>query len=98
MGGASEGITLVNGSVLKEQFELMETINFEKQYLPNLKKRGATANSDHHHFTKSGVPSFFIYSMGKVKNYHDINDKSENTPLTNFDEVQQLLLDFVKQL
>jgi len=98
MGGASEGITLVNGSVLKEQFELMEKINVEKQYLPNLKKRGATANSDHHHFSKSGVPAFFIYSMGTVKNYHDINDKAEYTPLTNFDEVQQLLLDFVEQL
>jgi Zn-dependent M28 family amino/carboxypeptidase len=98
MGGASKGITLVNGSVLKEQFELMETINNEKNYLPLVKKRGETANSDHHHFTKSGVPAFFIYSMGTVLNYHDIYDKAENTPLTNFDEVQQLLLDFVNKL
>ncbi len=98
MGGASEGITLVNGSVLKEYFALMETINAENNYLPKVKKRGATANSDHHHFTESGVPAFFIYSMGAVKNYHDINDKAENTPLINFDEVQSLLIDFVERI
>ena len=98
MGGASQGITLVNGSVLKKQFELLETINAEHNYLPKVKKRGATANSDHHHFTKSGVPAFFIYAMGTVKNYHDINDKAENTPLTNFDEVQHLLIDFVERI
>jgi len=98
MGGASDGITLVNGSVLKEQYKLLETINTEKKYLPSLKKRGATANSDHHHFTKSGVPAFFIYSRGTVKNYHDINDTAENTPLTNFDEVQGLLIDFVQRI
>ena len=82
----------------KKQFELMETINAEHNYLPKVKKRGATANSDHHHFTKSGVPAFFIYAMGTVKNYHDINDKAENTPLTNFDEVQHLLIDFVERI
>lgn len=98
MGGASKGITLVNGAVLKEEFELMEKINAEKKYLPKVKKRGATANSDHHHFTKSGVPAFFIYAMGTVKNYHDINDKAVNTPLSKFNEVQQLLLDFVDRL
>ena len=98
MGGASKGITLVNGSVLKAPFELMETINAEKQYLPKVKKRGATANSDHHHFTEFGVPAFFIYSMGNVKNYHDINDKAEHTPLTNFDEVQSLLIEFVARI
>lgn len=98
MGGASKGITLVNGSVLAEPFELMESINAEKNYLPKVKKRGATANSDHHHFTESGVPAFFIYSMGTVMNYHDIHDKAENTPLTNFDEVQSLLIDFVERI
>jgi hypothetical protein len=98
MGGASTGITLVNGSVLKDAFNLMEKINTEKEYLPVVKKRGTTANSDHHHFTESGVPAFFIYSMGTVMNYHDINDKAENTPLTNFDEVQSLLIEFVEKI
>jgi len=98
MGGAKDGITLVNGSVLTQQFELMTKINTEKNYLPKVKKRGATANSDHHHFSKAGVPAFFIYSMGTVKNYHDINDKAKNTPLTNFNNVQQLLIDFVNEL
>jgi len=98
MGGASTGVTLVNGSILTKQFDLITKINTERNYLPKVKKRGATANSDHYHFTKAGVPAFFIYSMGTVQNYHDINDKSENTPLNNFNEVQQLLIDFIREI
>lgn len=96
MGGAEEGITLVNGTIHEEAFSTFEKINTEKNYLNRIKKRGPTANSDHYFFSQSGIPSFFIYSMGNVKNYHDIYDTAENTPLNKFDEVQSLLIDFVK--
>lgn len=98
MGSAENGITVVNASEHKKQFDKLLKINTEKNYLPEIKRRGPTANSDHYYFTKFGVPAFFIYSMGNVKNYHDIDDTFENTPLNNFDEVQNLFIDFVEKL
>ncbi len=95
MGGAEGGITLVNGTKHTEEFDEFTRINKEKNYLNEIKKRGPTANSDHYFFSESGVPAFFIYSHGTVKNYHDVYDKSENTPLGKFDEVQGLITDFV---
>ncbi len=95
MGAADKGITVVNGSVHEAQFNRMVEINTAKNYIPEVKKRGAAANSDHHFFSEAGVPAFFIYSMGSVTNYHDIFDTAENTPLHKFDEVQSLIIDFV---
>ena len=98
MGAADEGITLVNGTKHEKAFAQMTSINEELNLLNKIKKRGPTANSDHYYFSEMGVPSFFIYSMGAVKNYHDIYDTAENTPLNKFDEVQTLLTKFVEQL
>lgn len=95
MGAADKGITVVNGSVHEDHFNRMVEINSEKNYIAEVKKRGAAANSDHHFFSEAGVPAFFIYSMGSVTNYHDVFDTAENTPLHQFDEVQQLIIDFV---
>ncbi len=96
MGGASDGITLVNGTKHEKAFNEMVAINEEFQLLKTIKKRGPTANSDHYFFSEMGVPAFFIYSMGKVKNYHDIYDTAENTPLEKFDEVELLMKKFVE--
>lgn len=96
MGGAEEGITIVNGTKHKEAFDNLETIN-NKGYLKTIKRRGPTANSDHHYFSESGIPAFFIYSMGNVKNYHDIYDTPENTTLGNFSQVESLLKDFLAE-
>lgn len=95
MGGAEKGITVVNGTKHEEAFNTLVEINAEKNYLERVKKRGPTANSDHYFFSQSGIPAFFIYSMGSVKNYHDIYDTAENTPLNKFNEVQSLLIDFI---
>lgn len=98
MGGAGEGITVVNATKHEKEYKKMVDINEDWQLIPQVKKRGASANSDHHFFSEMGVPAFFIYSMGSVKNYHDIYDTAENTPLTNFDEVQELIERFVAHL
>lgn len=95
MGGAEDGITVVNATKHEDAFNALVEINTEKNYLKRIKKRGPTANSDHYFFSQSGIPAFFIYSMGSVKNYHDIYDTAENTPLNKFSEVQALLLDFI---
>lgn len=98
MGGAGDGITVVNATEHKKQYTKMVDINEEWKLIPLVKSRGKSANSDHHFFSEQGVPAFFIYSMGKVKNYHDVYDTAENTPLTNFDEVQELIERFVASL
>lgn len=98
MGAADKGITIVNATEHEEQFNRFVEINNEKKYLPEIKKRGPTSNSDHYFFSEADVPAFFIYSMGSVTNYHDVFDKAENTPLHKFDEVQNLMIDFVDGL
>jgi len=94
MGGAGKGITVVNGTKHEDDFNRMVDLNDKNNLIGKVNRRGPTANSDHYFFSESGVPAFFIYSVGDVKNYHDIYDTAENTPLTKFDEVQALLLLF----
>jgi aminopeptidase YwaD len=96
MGGASTGITAVNATQHEKEFARLQAINEELQLLGRVKSRGPTANSDHHYFVEKGVPAFFIYSQGKVKNYHDIYDTAENTPMEKFNEVHQLIVKFVE--
>ncbi len=98
MGGASKGITVVNGTKHKSDFQSLVAINKANGYLNEVKIRGESANSDHHFFSQANVPAFFIYSMGQVQNYHDIYDTADNTPLNQFDEVQNLLIDFIEKI
>lgn len=98
LGSASEGITAVNGTVHKKHFKLLSRLNKRGNYLPKVKPRGLTRNSDHYYFSQTGVPSFFIYAMGDCKNYHDIYDTAENTSLENFDETLALFRRFIDKL
>lgn len=98
MGGATNGITVVNANAHEKQYDKLVDLNEEHQLIKEVKKRGQTSNSDHYFFSEMGVPAFFIYSMGDVKNYHDIFDTAENTPLDKFDEVQELLQLFASKI
>jgi aminopeptidase YwaD len=93
-GTGDEGITVVNGSVFKKEFSLLTEINNSKQYLSKIKSRGKAANSDHYWFTEKGVPSFFIYAMGGIQAYHDVHDRGETLPLTEFEDLFRLLVQF----
>ncbi|MDB4534063.1 M20/M25/M40 family metallo-hydrolase [Vicingaceae bacterium] len=98
MGTGSKGGMIVNGEVYKEQFSKLLSINNENGYLPVLKMRGKAANSDHYWFSERNVPSFFIYLMGGISAYHDIEDVSKTLPLTKFEDSFHLILDFVDEL
>lgn len=98
MGNGEDGITMVNGTVFPKQFKIFAKINKKKKYLPVMNQRGKAANSDHHFFTEAGVPSFFIYTMGKNQNYHDIFDTYEALSFAKFDEIVHLLIDFVAKI
>ena len=96
VGTGDEGITAVNSSVFTEAYTLMLAINEEKQYLKKIKKRGQAANSDHWPFFEKGVPCFFIYTMGGIQAYHDVYDKAETLPLTEFIDLSSLIIDFLE--
>lgn len=96
MGSGEEGITVVNATLFKPEFERLQELNTEGSYLTQVKSRGPAANSDHYFFTESGVPAFFVYTMGPNKHYHDIEDKSEELSFAAFEPLSQLLLRFLR--
>lgn len=98
LGTGDDGIMVTNGAVLTSQFNLLSNINFERNYVKEVKKRGKAQNSDHYWFTEQGVPAFFIYTLGGIKAYHDVDDIEKTLPLTDYGDVFRLLRDFVKQL
>jgi hypothetical protein len=96
MGSGEEGITCVNSTLFKKEFDRLVQLNDDLHYLPIIKPRGPAANSDHYFFTEAGVPAFFIYTMGPNKNYHDVFDTFEALSFDKFDEIEQLLLEFIR--
>jgi len=98
MGTGDEGITVVNATKFVKPFQDMVKINDSLHLLREIKPRGPTANSDHYFFYKNNVPDFFIYTMGGIKAYHDIYDKRETLPLTDFDNVFKLLVNFTNDI
>lgn len=98
MGDATDGVTVVNATEYPKEFALLEKINSQHGYLPQVKSRGKAANSDHYYFTEKGVPAFFIYSNGGKGYYHDVFDKPQELSFKNIDGVLNLLQDFIKQL
>ncbi len=96
VGSGSDGIKVVNGSVFTDEFNRLVKLNDEKKYLKKVSPRGAAANSDHYPFYDKGVPSFFIYTLGKeCKEYHNIYDTPENVPYTEYDDLFRLLTGFM---
>ena len=96
VGTGSKGITVVNGSVFKNEFARMQKLNDEHHYLKRVKIRGKACNSDHCPFFMAGVPSFFIYTMGDEYNeYHNIYDRPEKLPFTAYNGVFRLVRDFI---
>jgi aminopeptidase YwaD len=95
LGTGEDGITVVNATKHMDSYYKLVEINEKKDYLKKVKKRGPAANSDHYHFAERGVPAFFIYTLGGIAAYHDIYDRAETLPLTEFEDVFRLLSDFV---
>lgn len=96
VGSGDKGITVVNGTKNKNQFDKLVEINNNNEYLAAVKIRGAAANSDHYPFAEKDVNSVFIYTLGEYSEYHNIFDKAENLPLNEYEDLFKLLLGFVK--
>jgi hypothetical protein len=97
-GTGDEGIKVVNGSVFKDKFDLLTKINAEQKLLPKVDIRGAACNSDHCLFYQKGVPCFYIYTLGGIQAYHDILDKSDTLPLTEFVDYCKLMIGFFNEI
>lgn len=99
LGTGDDGIMVVNGAIHEKEFEVLNTINAEKKLVKDIRKRGKAKNSDHYWFTEAGVPAFFIYTLGgKTTYYHDVMDKAETLPLTDYMDVMTLIELFVEKL
>ena len=98
MGNGEEGITVVNATEFPNAFALLQKLNAEKQYLSAINSRGKAQNSDHYWFTEKGVPSFFWYTLGKRKAYHDVEDIAATVLLVEANDLIRLILDFSQQL
>lgn len=97
-GTGEEGITVVNSTAQQKFFDKLTEINAKEKLLVNVKPRGPACNSDHCPFVEKGVPAVFIYTMGGISAYHDVFDRPETLPLTEFDDLYRLLLEGLKTL
>jgi hypothetical protein len=97
VGTGDEGITVVNGSVFTNEYNKLVALNDSLKLLPEIKPRGKAANSDHYPFSENGVKAFFIYTRGGISAYHDINDRPETLPLTEYEDLFRLLVAFVEE-
>lgn len=98
LGTGDEGITVVNATLFEKEFKLLQEINSENNYLSVIKPRGKAAISDHYYFTEAKVPSFYIYTLGGIKAYHDICDRKETLSLVKFEEIFNLLRNFTAKI
>ena len=97
-GTGEEGITVVNASVYPKEYALLNQVNNENKLLTKINARGKAANSDHYYFSENGVPAFFFYTLGGIKAYHDVFDKSETLPLNEHEDLFKLIVLFNKKL
>jgi hypothetical protein len=97
-GTGDEGIKVVNGTIYKDKFGLLSSINKEDSLLPKVEVRGPACNSDHCLFYQKGVPGFYIYTLGGISAYHDIYDRPETLPLTEFDDYLKLIVEFLMKI
>jgi len=97
-GTGEEGITVVNATEFPKEFAMMKAVNEEKKLLTVINSRGKAANSDHYFFTEKGVPSFFFYTLGGIKAYHDVFDKAVTLPLNEHEDLFKLITGFNQKL
>lgn len=98
MGSGETGMTAVNATVFQPEFALLDSLNRRFKYLPEIRKRGKAANSDHHYFTEAGVPSFFWYLSGPRSAYHDVYDVPSTLTLHGYNATFRLVMSFFESL
>jgi len=98
VGTGESGMTVVNASVYPKAYSILNQINGEQKLISKINSRGKAANSDHYFFTEKGVPAFFFYTQGGISAYHDVFDKPETLPLTEYNDLFRLIINFYKKM
>jgi aminopeptidase YwaD len=98
LGTGDDGIMVVNGAVHEREFNTLVQLNQGRAFVKEVRKRGKAANSDHYWFSEKGVPCFFIYTLGGISAYHDVFDRAETLPLTEYRDVFRLITAFAAGL
>jgi aminopeptidase YwaD len=93
-GTGDEGIKVVNATVFPIEYARLKSLNDSLGLLPSVQSRGPACNSDHCMFYEKKVPCFYIYTLGGIKAYHDVYDKSETLPLTEIEDYFSLMVNF----
>ena len=97
-GTGDEGIQVVNGSVYRSRFDSLVALNDKFDLLPEIRIRGKACNSDHCMFDHKDVPGFYMYTLGGIKAYHDVYDRFETLPFTEFEDYFKLITLFIDSL
>lgn len=97
-GTGDDGIQVVNGKVYESIFKKLNDINQQQNLMNQIKVRGEACNSDHCMFHTKGVPCFYIYTLGGIQAYHDIYDRGETLPLTDYEDYIKLIINLVDVL
>ncbi|KLT64876.1 M28 family metallopeptidase [Pedobacter sp. BMA] len=98
VGTGDAGMAVVNATVYPKAFSILNALNDQQQLISKITKRGKAANSDHYFFTEKGVPAFFIYTQGGPPAYHDVFDTADGLPLTEYNDLFKLIVEFNKNL
>lgn len=98
VSAGENGLTVANANNNNGFFEIINDINFQKNFLPVIVAKNGSANSDHFSFHEAGYPAIFIYALGNYKHYHDIHDKFENLNLKFYPKTLNLLSDFILKI
>ena len=98
VGTGETGMTVVNATIFPQEFALLDSINTADTLLPEIRKRGKAANSDHYYFTEMGIPSFFWYQSGPRSAYHDVMDVPETLSLAGYNATFQLLTKYFRAI
>ena len=96
VGTGDDGICVVNGKIFEKEMTILQDINDKRHYFNHIQVRGEACNSDHCPFYKKNIPCFYIYTKGGTQAYHDINDNPNQLPLTKFNELFNMLVEFVE--
>lgn len=96
LGGGSQGVTIVNGYRYPDLMKTLKLLGTQHG-LAAVNARDNAPNSDHFPLAQKGLPAYFLYTLGDITAYHDIDDLPEKLPFPKYSSVFYFLRDWINQ-
>lgn len=96
LGGGSQGVTIVNGYRYPDLMSSLKLLG-NRHGLAAVNARDNAPNSDHFPLAQRGLPAYFLYTLGDVTAYHDVEDIPENLPFPRYSAIFCFLRDWINQ-